>query len=77
MYDQKPPVKPPSSWRTGERGRQLEQKAKPRAVSLNPLIYPSWWGEDSGFEKVRDKSEGAPARTVKDSLEKRLQQAKI
>jgi hypothetical protein len=27
-------------------------KGKPRAASLNPLIYPSWWGEDSDFEKT-------------------------
>lgn len=26
---------------------------KPRASSLNPLIYPSWWGEDAkDFEKA-------------------------
>jgi hypothetical protein len=34
---------------------------KPRASSLNPLIYPSWWGEDSDFEKEikRDRSNDA------------------
>ena len=54
-------MKPPSSWRRGEsqkpeaRQGRFQQDAhpevKPRSNSLNPQIYPSWWGEDSDFEK--------------------------
>ena len=55
-------AKPSSDWRKGERSSSLQRGGiennsgvivvsqtlpqKPRSSSLNPLIYPSWWGDD-------------------------------
>jgi hypothetical protein len=62
--------------------------AKPRSSSLNPLIYPSWWGDDvKEFKKAinmrRDRSQavakttaGARGRSKEDSLERRLREAR-
>jgi hypothetical protein len=53
---------------------------------LNPLIYPSWWGDDvKEFKKAismrRDRSQAVPSKTAKrglkeDSLEQRLREAR-
>ncbi|CDW80525.1 UNKNOWN [Stylonychia lemnae] len=75
--------KPPSTWRNGstqrpegqQRGRQQQSQtqeidifhAKPRAASLNPLIYPSWWGQDDDFDQEirRDRSNDAVKRNAR------------
>jgi len=37
---------------------------------LNPLIYPSWWGEDSDFEKEVKRERSNDAVRGKGKLEK-------
>jgi len=37
--------------------REQQQPETQRAKSLNPLIYPSWWGDDS-FIAATDKPRG-------------------
>ncbi len=62
---------------------------KPRCSSLNPLIYPSWWGDDAkDFKKAilrKEKSQvttnvrrvNVPQkRTKEDSLERRMREAR-
>lgn len=63
-----------SNWRRGDSNPRAEggatltsvpsltmPKGKPRSSSLNPLIYPSWWGDDvKEFKKAilkRDRSQ--------------------
>eukprot|EP00347_Sterkiella_histriomuscorum_P024224 403331881 len=62
----KPPENRHSRFQQDEQpiGGDLQQQ-RPRAASLNPLIYPSWWGEDSDFEveiKKRERSNDVIAR---------------
>jgi hypothetical protein len=64
----------------------LLAQAKPRSSSLNPLIYPSWWGDDvKEFKKAinmrRDRSQAVASRTnavrtKEDSLERRLRETR-
>lgn len=62
---------------------------KPRSASLNPMIYPQWWGNDNEeFDQAILRKERSqvnvtrvqvPSRNRKameDSLEKRLQEAR-
>ena len=65
---------------------------KPRSASLNPLIYPQWWGGDNEeFDKAIMRKERSqvnvtriqvprgPSRgrkAMEDSLERRLHEAK-
>jgi hypothetical protein len=94
--------KPPSQWRKGEashnppyfRGDLLIAQGntaatvKPRSASLNPLIYPQWWGDNNeDFDKAimrKERSQvnitrvyapkpGSKTRNgMEDSLERRL-----
>ena len=60
---QRAALKAPSSWRRGETNPPATRnpnewlahpsQLQPRSSSLNPLIYPTWWGDDvKEFEKA-------------------------
>jgi len=86
--------KAPSQWRRGGDEEPMKREhllmiasGKPRSSSLNPLIYPSWWGDDvKEFKKAinmrRDRSQAVASKTAKrgkskeDSLERRLREAR-
>jgi len=81
--------KAPSSWRRGESqdpkkaayqsrfqidNPHADSKSQPtRSASLNPLIYPPWWGEDSAIEMEVAKKK---AQTKEDDLDKRMREAR-
>jgi len=77
--------KAPSSWRRGDSNPRSEnpvalKAAKPRSSSLNPLIYPSWWGDDVAEFKhaimKRDRSHAPTGFQQHTTLENRIRQAR-